>query len=113
METEEKIIGIIKSSEDGVLQKDLWKEAEIDRRKCSRIIDKLKKDGIITRNLESGKGSRTYRIRYLNRKKEVLKDYSLLLVDDMFSPCTGCTIECFPNHCMPLTDWSFSLIKEE
>ncbi|MBE0521628.1 MAG: Lrp/AsnC family transcriptional regulator [Candidatus Methanoperedenaceae archaeon] len=113
METEEKILEKIKSSEDGVLQKDLWKEMQIDRRKCSRIVDKLKKEGIITRNLESGKGSRTYRIRYLKRKKEELKDYSLLLVNNMFSPCTGCTIECFPTHCMPLTDWIFTLIEVE
>ncbi|MCX9013205.1 MAG: winged helix-turn-helix transcriptional regulator [Candidatus Methanoperedens sp.] len=112
METEEKVIEIIKSSEDGILQKDLWKDAGIDRRKCSRIIDKLKKDGIITRNLESGKGSRTYRIRYLKRKKEELKDFSLLLVENMFAPCTGCTIECFPERCMPLTDWIFELVKK-
>jgi len=113
MEAEEKVLEIIKSSEDGVLQKDLWKEAKIDRRKCSRIVDKLRKEGVIARNLESGKGSRTYRIWFIHRKKEELKDFSLLLVEDMFSPCTGCGVECFPEHCMPLTDWVYTLINEK
>lgn len=112
METEEKVLEIIKSSEDGVLQKELWKEADIDRRKCSRIIDKFRKEGIITRHLESGKGTRTYRIRYIVRKKEELKDYSPLVLKEMFSPCTGCITECFPKQCMPLTDWVFTLIEE-
>jgi predicted transcriptional regulator len=43
----------IKSCESGVLQSDLWKALKIDSRKCSRIVAKLMKENLITRQLES------------------------------------------------------------
>ncbi len=110
MEIEEKVIKMIKSRRKGILQSELWKKAEIDRRKCSRIIEKLEKEGKITREQESNKGSRTYRIKYIEKKES--KNFRLLMSCDMFEPCTGCTLECIPEHCIPLSDWIFCLVNE-
>ena len=113
MEAEEKVLKLIKSRKKGILQNELWKKAEIDRRKCSRIIDKFEKEGIISREQESDKGTRTYRIKYIEKKAEPVKNFRLLLVGDMFSPCTGCTLECVPQHCVPLSEWVFRLIIDK
>ncbi|MCX9075113.1 MAG: Lrp/AsnC family transcriptional regulator [Candidatus Methanoperedens sp.] len=114
MEIEETILSLIKSRKKGILQNELWKKAEIDRRKCSRILDKFEKEGKIVREEESNKGARTYRIRYIEKKDEpAIRDFKLLLVGEMFIPCTGCTLECAPEHCMPLSEWIFQLIEEE
>ncbi|MCX9011888.1 MAG: MarR family transcriptional regulator [Candidatus Methanoperedens sp.] len=113
MEAEEIVLKLIKSRKKGILQNELWKKAEIDRRKCSRIIDKFEKEGIISREQESDKGARTFRIKYVEKVEPQVKDFSLLLVGDMFSPCTGCTLECVPQHCEPLSQWILRLIKDK
>ena len=113
MDDLEKILKLIKSRKKGILQNELWKKAEIDRRKCSRIIDKLEKEGKIVREQESNKGLRTYRIRLVEQKEEKSKNFRLLLVGDMFSPCTGCTLECVPEHCVPLSEWVIRLTNEK
>ncbi len=113
MEIEEKVLKLIKSKKKGILQNELWKKAEIDRRKCSRIVDKLEKEGLIVREQESTGGTRTYRIRFAEKvEKEKPKDFKLLLVREMFAPCTGCTLECMPEQCLPLSEWVFHLIEE-
>lgn len=109
---EEKVIELIKSREEGILQKELWKLADIDRRKCSRIVDKLNKERKIIREPETSKGSRTYRIKFIEARPKKVRNFRLLLVGDMFSPCAGCNLECFPEHCPNLSDWVFYLIDE-
>ncbi len=113
MDIEDKVLKLIKSRKKGILQNELWKKAEIDRRKCSRIVDKLEKEGKIVREEETNKGTRTYRIRFTQKKEEKLKNFELLLVKDMFSPCTGCTLECIPEACAPLSEWVFYLTNEK
>ncbi|HEY9245634.1 MAG TPA: Lrp/AsnC family transcriptional regulator [Candidatus Methanoperedens sp.] len=112
MELEEKILQLIKSKKNGILQNELWKKAEIDRRKCSRIIDKLEKEKKIIREPETDKGTRTYRIKYVE-KEEITRDYKLLMVGDLFDPCAGCSLECAPEYCLPLSEWIFCLTNEE
>lgn len=112
MDIEEKILKLIKSRKNGILQNELWKTAKIDRRKCSRIIDKLEKERKIIREQESDKGSRTYRIKFIE-KKEITKDFKLLLVGEMFDPCAGCILECIPEDCIPLSEWVSFLANEE
>ena len=112
MEVEEKILKLIRSRKKGILQNELWKKAEIDRRKCSRIIEKFEKEGRIVREEETTKGTRTYRIRLSEKKQEKEKEFKLLLVREMFAPCTGCTIECIPETCPPLSEWVFYLTEE-
>jgi predicted transcriptional regulator len=110
MEVEEQVIELIRSSEDGILQNMLWKEAGIDRRKCSRIVAKLEKEGKIRREPDSEAGPKTYRIKITKINKEEIRDFSILLVGNMFAPCTGCGIECVPERCPDLSEWVFGLL---
>ncbi|MCE8424073.1 MAG: Lrp/AsnC family transcriptional regulator [Candidatus Methanoperedens sp.] len=113
MELEDKILKLIKSRKKGILQNELWKKAEIDRRKCSRILEKLEKEGKIVREEETDKSVRTYRIKSVEIKEKKAKDFKLLMVRELFDPCTGCSIECVPEHCIMLKDWVFGLIDIE
>jgi len=109
MDIEEKILKLIKSKKNGILQNELWKTAKIDSSKCSRIVAKLEKDGVITRERDSTKGSKTYLIKSIEKKEEKVKNYKLLLIEDIFSPCTGCALECVPEQCTPLSVWVYRL----
>lgn len=109
MDIEEKILKLIISKKNGILQNELWKTAKIDSSKCSRIVAKLEKDGLITREQSSAKGSKTFLIKAVVKKKEKAKNFKLLLSEDVFSPCTGCSDECIPESCMRLSEWIHSL----
>jgi Lrp/AsnC family transcriptional regulator, leucine-responsive regulatory protein len=109
MDIEEKILKLIQSKANGILQNELWKTAKIDSSKCSRIVAKLEKEKLITREQDSSKGSKTYLIRSINIKQEKVKNYKLLLVEEIFSPCTGCAVECVPEHCIQLSEWVYRL----
>lgn len=113
---EDKALEIIKSHEKGVLQSDLWKELDIDSRKCSRIVAKLESEGKIKRSWETVNGTRTYRISYLPQKKEEPKKeyrFDLIMAGDNVAPCVGCTYECEPDYCPDLGYWIELLAKEE
>jgi len=66
----EEALEYIKSRPEGALQSDLWKALKIDSRKCSRIVAKLLKDNLITREVESVDGIRTYRLFCAPKPKE-------------------------------------------
>ena len=112
MDIEEKILKLIKSKKKGILQSELWKTAKIDSSKCSRIIAKLEKEGKISREQETAKGSKTYLIKFIGKKEVPAKNFKLLLVGDFFSPCTGCALECVPEGCAPLSQWVYGLENE-
>ncbi len=101
MDIEEKLLKLIKSKKKGILQNELWKAAKIDSSKCSRILARLEKEGKISRE----PSDRTYIIKYAKEKKEKTKDFRLLLIGDIFSPCTGCALECVPEQCVTLSEW--------
>ncbi|RQD81826.1 Lrp/AsnC family transcriptional regulator, partial [Methanosalsum natronophilum] len=63
MTIEESAFHVIKKKKDGIYQNELWKELEIDSRKCSRIISKLLEEGLVTRESAVSNGSRTYLIK--------------------------------------------------
>lgn len=109
MDIEDKILTLIKSNENGILQNELWKSAKIDSSKCSRIVARLAKEGKISREHDSSRGSKTFLIKYLEKKEKKTMNYKLLLVENMFSPCTGCSIECVPEHCISLSEWVYLL----
>ncbi|MEM4946098.1 MAG: winged helix-turn-helix transcriptional regulator, partial [Archaeoglobaceae archaeon] len=48
VDTREEILKILDQKGE-ILQKDLWKELKIDSSKCSRILRKLEKEGLIRR----------------------------------------------------------------
>lgn len=98
----------IKSHPEGVLQSDLWKVLKIDSRKCSRIVAKLLKDKLITREVQSADGIRTYRLHYAEKMRG--RRFDPLLAVNSFEPCAGCIEECVPEHCAKLSEWIFSIV---
>jgi DNA-binding Lrp family transcriptional regulator len=104
----EEALEYIKSRPEGALQSDLWKVLKIDSRKCSRIVAKLIKDNLITREVESVDGIRTYRLFCAVKPKE--RRFYPLLALDAFEPCAGCIDECIPEHCAKLSEWIFSIV---
>lgn len=110
MDLEEEAYNIIRRHKDGVFQNVIWKELDIDSRKCSRIIKKLLDKDLIIREVAVSNGARTY---LLKAKEEVKEKYDLLLAGEMFSPCTGCTGDCEPEYCGRLSEWIGNLMEEE
>jgi predicted transcriptional regulator len=104
----EEALEYIKSHQQGVLQSDLWKALSIDSRKCSRIVAKLLKDELITREMESVAGIRTYRLYYSPRSNS--RRFESLIAINLFEPCAGCIEECMPRHCAKLSEWIFAIV---
>jgi DNA-binding MarR family transcriptional regulator len=109
MDLEEEAYSIIKRHKEGVFQNLIWKELNIDSRKCSRIIKKLLDKDLIVREVGVSNGARTY---LLKAKEEVKEKYDLLLAGNLFSACTGCTGDCQPEYCGRLSEWIENLIQE-
>jgi len=110
MDLEEEAYNIIRRHKDGVFQNVIWKELDIDSRKCSRIIKKLLDKDLIIREVGVSNGARTY---LLKAKEEVKEKYDLLLSGELFSACTGCTGDCEPEYCGRLSEWIGNLMVEE
>jgi DNA-binding Lrp family transcriptional regulator len=110
MDLEEEAYNIIRRHKEGVFQNVIWKELNIDSRKCSRIIKKLLDKDLIIREVGVSNGARTY---LLKAKEDVKEKYDLLLAGNMFSSCTGCTGDCAPEYCGRLSEWIGSLMEEE
>ncbi|WP_292485144.1 MarR family transcriptional regulator [Methanohalobium sp.] len=110
MEPEELALKVIKEHPEGIYQNQLWKEMNIDSRKCSRIVSKLLKKGLIIRESATSKGSRTY---LLKSAEEPKPSYEMLLSGSMFSPCAGCRLACEPEFCEYLTEWIVKLDEED
>ncbi len=106
MSIEESALKIIRENKEGVFQNELWKELEIDSRKCSRIVSKLLKEDLIIREQAVSNGARTYLLKV---KEEEKPCFDLLLSGEMFSPCAGCRDACQPEICEKLTIWVFNL----
>ncbi len=104
----EEALEYIKSHQEGVLQSDLWKALKIDSRKCSRIVAKLLKDNLITREGESIDGIRTYRLYYADKGNS--RRFKSLMAVEIFEPCAGCIEECVPEHCAKLSEWIFAIV---
>jgi DNA-binding MarR family transcriptional regulator len=109
MDLEEEAYNLIKSHKDGIFQNVIWKELDIDSRKCSRIVKKLLDKDLITREVGVSNGARTYLLR---AKEEVKEKYDLLLAGELFSACTGCTGDCQPEYCGKLSEWISNLMQE-
>src|ERR1035437_10312928 len=110
MDLEQEAYDIIKRHTEGVFQNVIWKELQIDSRKCSRIIKKLLDKDLIIREVGVANGARTYLLR---AKEEIKEKYDLLLAGEMFSACTGYTCDCEPKYCGRLSEWIGKLMEEE
>ena len=107
-----EMLEIINSHREGILQSDIRKLMEIDSKKCSRMVNKLMKEHLIRRDDELADGRKTYRlfpIGFIGPSDRHLK----LIANGMFSPCTGCNLECYPESCYPLNEWVLAIIEEE
>jgi len=104
----EEALDYIKSHPEGALQSDLWKVLKIDSRKCSRIVAKLLKDNLITREVESVDGIRTYRLNCAVKPRG--RRFDSLLALEAFEPCNESKRECIPEHCAKLSEWIFSIV---
>lgn len=104
---ETQIYNLIKNTVDGVYQKEIWKQMNIDSRKCSRILKKLLDTEQIIREEAVAGGTKTYLLKTVSEERK--RNYDVLMVKDMFSPCTGCMGECRPEYCPALTFWIMNI----
>lgn len=100
MNIKEKVLDMIKSSDGGILQRDIWENLGIDSKKCSRIVMDLEREGLIRREWEKLGGTRSYRIFY-----RFTTQYDFLFANGQISPCIGCFEECDPEDCEDLDSW--------
>jgi len=75
MDLEEEAYDIIKKHTEGVFQNVIWKELQIDSRKCSRIIKKLLDKDLIIREVGVSNGARTYLLRAKKRLRKNMISY--------------------------------------
>ncbi|MCK5661767.1 MAG: Lrp/AsnC family transcriptional regulator [Methanosarcinales archaeon] len=117
----ETTLELLNKTPAGIVQSSLWKQLEIDSRKCTRIVKKLLDDGKVTREPATSNGSSTYLIRSVDvdiPEPVVTKQSSLeldekyeLLFDSKneFEPCVSCTHDCTPSGCISLGRWIAAL----
>jgi L-fucose isomerase-like protein len=101
---EKTIHYMLSINKDGVVQCDIWKTLNMDRRKCASILAKFEKKGEITKTKTVCRGAPSYIIKLVTKKE---KDYSALLSGGIFSPCAGCLTndDCAPETCVALSNW--------
>ncbi len=112
MDTREEILRLLEEKKE-ILQKDLWKELNIDSSKCSRILRKLEKEGLIKRLEVVVDGVKTFKIVSANAEIEE-ENRELTLIELMeriedvtgLPPCFGCMIyDCDSKSCLRLEIW--------
>jgi len=113
MDTREEILQILEQK-GSVLQKDLWKELRIDSSKCSRILRKLEKEGLIRRVEVVVDGVKTFKIVPAGAEEEEEEEEELNLMAIMekmedlagLPPCFGCLeVDCETNRCIKMDVW--------
>jgi len=85
----ERAYEIIKNSDDGVLQSELWKMLGLDSREGSRLVMKLVKRGLVTREQVLVNGRRTYKLRAVQVSEEKIA-VKINIGSILDIPCTTC-----------------------
>ncbi len=113
VDTREEILKILKERGE-ILQKDLWKELNIDSSKCSRILRKLEREGLIKRIEVVVDGVKTFKIvpAEAEVEKEEKEELDLKAIMEKMEditglpPCYGCLEkECEATNCLKLEVW--------
>lgn len=112
MDTRDEILQILEQK-GNILQKDLWKELNIDSSKCSRILRKLEKEDLIRRLEIVVDGVKTFKIVPADAEIEEEEDELNLQVimekmEDLtgLPPCFGCIeYDCEALSCIKLEVW--------
>lgn len=86
-----------------IYQTDAWKLMQISHQDMSDIVKLMLSENLIKRMPAKTKGRYTYLLEPNHQKKK--KDYSSMIAGQIFAPCTGCSIDCSPVHCVKLTQW--------
>lgn len=101
-----QVLELLSKNKDGIAQCDIWKILNMDRRKCAKIIGQLEEHKLITKSKTMCRGAPSYLIKLVAIVKEKKKDFSALISNGKFSPCTGCKIyECDPKNCGDIMVW--------
>ncbi len=88
-----------------VTQTEIWKTLGIGHRDGAELIGIMVKENLIKRT----KIERTFLLERRNGNGHSKKtDYSALLSEGKFSPCSGCEKDCVPAYCEQLTGWVVS-----
>jgi DNA-binding Lrp family transcriptional regulator len=112
MDTREEILHILEQR-GAILQKDLWKELSIDSSKCSRILRRLEKEGLIRRVEVVVDGVKTFNIVpagvEIEEEKEELSLQAIMeKMEDLtgLPPCFGCLEhDCEAINCIKIEVW--------
>ncbi len=121
MDTREEILKILQERGE-ILQKDLWKELNIDSSKCSRILRKLEKEGLIKRVEVVVNGVKTFKIVPAEAEIEEEKEEELSLREILerieevsaLPPCFGCLErDCEAVRCIKLEVWFLRKVFED
>ncbi|WNY28299.1 hypothetical protein MmiEs2_04830 [Methanimicrococcus stummii] len=104
---ETRVYNLIKNTPGGVYQNEIWKQLDIDSRKCSRILKKLLDSDQILREEAVAGGTKTFLLKTVAEERK--RNYDVLMVKGTFSPCTGCMGECRPEYCPALTFWIMNI----
>lgn len=108
---EREILDIVKNAgEKGILQRDIWGKLKIDSRRGIKIIKRLEKRGLLTREEYIYKGRKTYILKPTSKAfRKVVLPQSLNGV-----PCFYCPYlykcgsgEFHPAHCKLLDKWLY------
>ena len=108
-EIEERALGLIRRSKDGMLQNQLLLELGVDGRRCARIVRTLLDAKVVGREFVTTGSVRTYLIRFAGG----VRKYELLIAGEKFDPCVGCIDECDPVRCAQLNKWIKELGVEQ
>ncbi len=120
MDTRDEILRILEER-GSILQKDLWKELNIDSSKCSRILRKLEKEGLIRRVEVVVDGVKTFKIvpAGAEEEEEEEDEFSLQAVMERMQdvsglpPCFGCLEkDCEATSCLKLEVWFLKRASE-
>lgn len=119
VDTREEILKILEEKGE-ILQKDLWKELKIDSSKCSRILRKLEKEGLIKRVEVVVDGVKTFKIVSSKFEEKKAEELDLKTVMDKIEqisklpPCYGCLdTDCEAQRCLKLEVWFLKLCRME
>ncbi|MCS7099051.1 MAG: hypothetical protein RMH84_05440 [Sulfolobales archaeon] len=121
MSFEDEVLKIIKEStkkSGGIVQSELWKILGIDSREGSKLVARLMRKGLLTRETVMYKGKKTYILRYADSTKIPLS-ISVSLNPVVEIPCftcrqiSRCSIGGYydPTRCTLLTKYLISYSK--
>lgn len=95
-----------------ITQVEVTKMLGIDHRYVSQIIGIMVKENLIKKT----KADRTFLLEKYGsngHEKKKKKDFKILLINDKFSPCCACEIDCKPEYCQKLDEWIKGCLKEK